>query len=133
MVLQLIFWPIFVLLIAVGQGILLPAIRLTPPGAEAQRQSIALHQLFGAAYFLPLLLAPSWLALAYALTVRLALFDPALNGFAGTSLFYVGQTAGFDKLLRKLSPTHPERLSALVRVVALAAALFVGVLLMYTR
>jgi hypothetical protein len=129
MVLQLIFWPVFVLLIASAQGLIMPAIRRTPPGQEAAHQGLALHELLGVAYFMPLLLAPSWMGACYAIAVRLALFDPPLNYFAGTSLFYVGQTAGFDKLLRKLSPAHPERLSALLRVVALAAALLVGVLL----
>lgn len=128
MYLQLIFWPVFVVLIAAAQGILMPAIRRTPPGEEARNQSLALHLLLGAAYFLPLLLAPSWLGLAYALAVRLALFDPPLNYYAGTSLFYVGQTAGFDKLLRKLSPAHPERLSAALRLVALAGAALIAFL-----
>lgn len=122
------YWPAAVLLMAWAQGLLMPAIRRTPPGPEAKRQAFGLHWLLTVLYFLPLLLAPSWLGLTYALAVRLALFDPPLNYFAGTSLFYVGQTAGFDKLLRKLSPAHPERLSALLRVVALAGAALVGVL-----
>ena len=56
--LSLLYWPAAVLLMAWAQGKLLPAIRRTPPGPEAKRQSFALHYVLTAVYFLPLVLAP---------------------------------------------------------------------------
>jgi hypothetical protein len=110
-------------LMAYAQGVLLPAIRRTPPGAEARRQAFALHWLLTAVYFLPVVLAPAtWLA---AVLARLLLFDPALNLGAGDKLFAVGQTAGSDKLLRRLAERlgwPAERVRGLLWVVCLAAA-----------
>jgi hypothetical protein len=84
-------------LMVYGQGLLMPAIRRTPPGAEAKLQSRALHGLLTAVYFLPVVLAPAtWLA-------WLLLFDPCLNLGAGDKLFAVGKTAGSDNLLRWLA------------------------------
>jgi hypothetical protein len=65
---HLLYWPAAVLLIAWAQGKLLPAIRRTPPGREAQLQALALHYVLGVGYLLPLTLAPTLLgvgAVAY--------------------------------------------------------------------
>ncbi|NVO30287.1 hypothetical protein [Hymenobacter lapidiphilus] len=120
----LLFWPAFTALFAWMQGALMPAIRSTPPGPEAKRHDFALHFVGTAAYLLPLvltLLLPSlWPHLLAALLSRVLLFDVVLNTAAGDAPFAVGRTARTDKLLRKLSPKNPERLSALIRVAALA-------------
>jgi len=111
-------WPLFCFALAWMQGRLLPAIRLTPPGTEADEQATALHGWGTAAYFLPLALTPPLLLFAalVALAARVALFDAVLNTAARRPAFEVGQTAATDKLLRKLAPVHPERLSALLRL-----------------
>jgi hypothetical protein len=100
------------------QGRLMPAIRRTPPGEEAKEQDNALHIVGTLAYFLPLLLTPAaWLfGGLVALAARVALFDVVLNTAARRPAFEVGQTAATDKLLRKLAPTNPERLSAILRL-----------------
>jgi hypothetical protein len=118
------YWPAAVLLMAVGQGLLLPAIRRTPPGSEAKRQSFALHWVLTAVYFLPLVLAPgTWLE---AVLSRLLLFDPALNLASGAKAFAVGTTALTDRALRKLAARlswPPERLRLVVWVGSLVACL----------
>lgn len=119
----LLFWPALCIALAGGQGWLLPAIRRTPPGTtEANQQAMALHWLPSAAYFLPLFLCPASVALwqwgLLAFAVRVALFDPVLNYFAGKPLFYVGFTAQSDKLLRTLAGSRATILSAVLRVVA---------------
>jgi len=92
------YWPAAVLLMAWGQGLLMPAIRRTPPGAEAGRQAFALHWLLTTAYFLPLGLAPhTWPA---AVLARVLLFDPVLNLAAGDRPFAVGRTAASDRALQ---------------------------------
>jgi hypothetical protein len=103
------------------QGRLMPAIRRTPPGEEAQEQDNALHKVGTLAYFLPIAFAAPalWLVSALiALASRAALFDFVLNRAARRPAFEVGQTAFIDKWLRKISPTHPERLSAAARLLA---------------
>jgi hypothetical protein len=118
--LKYIYWPAAVLLMAVGQGLLLPAIRRTPPGPEAKWQSFALHYVLTAVYFLPLVLVPgTWLE---AVLSRLLLFDPALNLASGAKTFAVGATALTDRALRELAARlswPPERLRLVVWVVSL--------------
>jgi hypothetical protein len=97
------YWPVAVALMAIGQGLLLPAVRRTPPGTEAKRQAFGLHGLLLAAYFLPLALAPSLLGVGVAIGCRLLLFDPVLNLAAGYPPFAVGQTAVSDRALQWLA------------------------------
>ncbi|MBX0290946.1 hypothetical protein K3G63_10880 [Hymenobacter sp. HSC-4F20] len=123
---ELLFWPVFVALLAFMQGRLLPAIRRTPPGKEAAEQDFALHRVGTFLYGLPLFLVPTWPHLIAAILSRLLLFDVVLNLAARRPAFEVGQTALWDKLLRRLSPHHPERLSAGLRV----AVLFAGAALL---
>lgn len=119
----LLYWPAAVLLMAISQGLLLPAIRRTPPGDEAQRQAFALHWLLTLGYFLPLAFAPAtWLV---ALLSRVVFFEVTLNLFSGQPAFYVGQTALRDRLLRRLAPNRPEALSAALQLAALALAVVV--------
>ena len=96
----------------------MPAIRRTPPGAEAQNQAFALHGLFTMVYLLPLVLLPMpwWQWLTLAMAARLAVFDVALSLGEGKPWASVGSTALFDKLLRKAAPAHPERLNAALKV-----------------
>jgi hypothetical protein len=118
--LKYLYWPAAVLLMALGQGLLLPAIRRTPPGPEAKRQSFALHIVLTAAYFLPLVLAPgTWLE---AVLSRLLLFDPAINLASGVKVFAVGKTAVTDQALRWLAARlswPPEQLRLVEWVVGL--------------
>lgn len=94
----LLYWPVAVGLMAGGQGLLLPAIRRTPPGSEARRQGLALHYVLVAAYFWPLVLGPdAWLG---AVLARLLLFDVVLNVVSGEEPFHVGGTALADRLLQ---------------------------------
>lgn len=122
------FWPALLFFLAYPQGVLMPAVRRTPPGSEATAQARALHLGLLLAYFLPLALIALFdrshllLNVAVAVLVRVAGFDPILNYYAGDPAFHVGQTAATDKFLRRLAPTHPERLSALCRVAAGALA-----------
>jgi hypothetical protein len=122
--LKYLYWPGAVLLMAVGQGLLMPAIRRTPLGPEAKRQSFGLHIVLTAAYFLPLVLVPgTWLE---AVLSRLLLFDPAINLASGAKAFAVGATALTDRALRKLAARlswPPERLRLVVWVVSLVACL----------
>lgn len=121
------YWLAAVVLMAAGQGLLIPAIRRTPPGAEAKRQAIALHYVLFASYLLPIALAPhTWLAAALA---RLLLFDPVLNLAAGDKAFAVGQTALSDRALQGLAQKlgmKPEHLRLLLwgLCVVLAVAAF---------
>ena len=120
--LKLLYWPAAVLLMAWAQGKLLPAIRRTPPGREAQLQALALHYVLGVGYLLPLTLAPTLLGVAVALVSRLLLFDPVLNYAAGDAVFAVGATALTDRALRWLAARlswPPERLRLWVWVVSL--------------
>ncbi len=123
-----IFWPALLFFLAYPQGVLMPAVRRTPPGPEAIRQARALHLGLVLAYFLPLALVAVFarphlpLHAVVAVLVRLAGFDPILNHYAGSPAFHVGETAATDKLLRKLAPAHPERLSAACRLAAGALA-----------
>lgn len=124
----LLFWPVFALNIGLMQGPLMPAIRRTSAGPEAAAQSRALH-LFGAlVYFLPVALSPAgvpfWLWAATAVVARVVLFDVGLNlsdGNSDTGPFHVGQTATYDKWLRKLSPGSPDKLNALLKLASLGA------------
>lgn len=122
----LLFWPVFLLLFASGQGLLMPAIRRTPPGPEAAHQAVALHWLFTAVYFLPYFLKPDavplWLWAGLGFLLRVVAFDVVLNYCAGDAPFAVGQTALWDRLLRRLTPAHPERLSAILKAFALLLA-----------
>jgi hypothetical protein len=127
MINSIIFWLAFCFCLAWMQGRIMPAVRRTPPGEEAQEQDTALHKWGTLAYFLPLLLAPSWLGLGLALATRLAEFDPVLNLAARRPAFEVGQTAATDKLLRRLAPNKPEVLSAALRLIGAAAAAAIGV------
>lgn len=108
----------------------MPAIRRTPPGAEASEQDNALHKVGTLAYFLPIALTPSlWLfSTLVALAARVGLFDFVLNTAARRPAFEVGQTALTDRWLRKLAPAHPERLSAALRLAASVALATAAVL-----
>jgi hypothetical protein len=123
--LSLLYWPAAVLLMAWAQGKLLPAIRRTPPGREAQLQALALHYVLGVGYLLPLALAPTMLGAVDALASRPLLFDPVLNTSAGEPAFAVGGTALTDRALRWLATrlgVQPERLRLVVWVGSLLAA-----------
>ena len=86
---------------ASGQGLLLPAIRLTPPGSEARRQALALHYILVASYYLALVWQPStW---PYAVGARLLFFDLVINATSGKPLFFVGSTAGADRAIQWLA------------------------------
>jgi hypothetical protein len=121
---QYLYWPAAVALMALGQGLLLPAIRRTPPGPEAKRQSFALHYVLTAVYLLPLVLAPgTWLE---AVLSRLLLFDPVLNLASGAKAFALGATALTDRALRWLASWlswQPERLRLVVWVGSLMLAI----------
>ena len=117
------YWPAAVLLMAWTQGLLMPAIRRTPPGAEARRQAVALHWLLTALYFLPLVLVLCYvphLIISHGIIAglsRLLLFDPVLNLAAGDKVFAVGQTAASDRAIRWLAQRlnmQPEHLRALL-------------------
>jgi hypothetical protein len=125
---HLLYWPATVLLLAWAQGKLLPAIRRTPPGREAQLQALALHYVLGAYYLLALVFVPTaWLV---ALLSRLLLFDPVLNASAGEPVFAVGVTALTDRALRWLAarvgwPAERVRLWVWVGSVGVACLLLV--------
>jgi hypothetical protein len=123
--LKLLYWPAAVLLLAWAQGKLLPAIRRTPPGREAQLQALALHYILGAYYALALVFVPAtWLV---ALLARLLLFDPVLNLSAGDAMFAVGQTALTDRGLRWLATQlswPPELLRAVLWGLSIGAAYY---------
>ena len=86
---------------ASGQGLLLPAIRRTPPGSEARQQGLALHYILVASYYLALVWQPAtW---PYAVGARLLFFDLVINATSGKPLFFVGSTAGADKLMQWLA------------------------------
>lgn len=126
--LKLFYWPVAVLLMAAGQGLLLPAIRRTVPGPEAKRQSFALHYLLVGAYFLPLVLAPTtWLV---AILSRLLLFDPVLNLADVQPAFAVGNTALTDRALRWVAARlswPAERVRLVVWLVSLLLAIFLAI------
>lgn len=103
LLLAYLYWPVAVALMALGQGLLLPAIKRTPPGSEARRQGLALHYVLVASYYLPLALGPSWLALGVATVSRLLLFDVVLNTAAGVAPFHVGNSALADRLLQRVA------------------------------
>lgn len=107
MLLTVAFWLAFTGLFAYGQGLLMPAIKRTEPGAEAKRQAFALHWVFGAVWALPILLAwhytHRWELAAIAVLVRVAFFDVLLNKAEGSFPFAVGNTAKSDRLLRWIS------------------------------
>jgi hypothetical protein len=118
----MLYWPAAVLLMTWAQGKLLPAIRRTPPGREAQLQALALHYVLGVGYLLPLALAPTVLGLEVALASRRLLFDPVLNTSAGEPAFAIGATALTDRALRWLAARlswKPETLRLVVWVVSL--------------
>jgi hypothetical protein len=125
-------------LMAYGQGVLMPAIRRTPPGVEAKRQAFALHVVLAVAYFLPLLLvlcfAPEHSTRASIIAVlgRLLLFDPLLNLGAGDKPFAVGQTAASDRALQWLAAklSWPvQRVRAVLWMVCLVGAMWWTLLL----
>jgi hypothetical protein len=130
-VLAYLYWPLAVVLLAWAQGWLMPAIRRTPPGAEARRQDKALHWLLTLLYFLPLVFV-LWYASHDSIThgiiaavSRLLLFDPVLNKAAGDKVFAVGQTAASDRgicwLAQRLG-MEPEHLRALLWGLSLVLA-----------
>lgn len=116
----LLIWLAVCACMAAGQGYLLPAVRRTPPGAEATQQAFALHALLLLAYALPVLLA--WQTWPAMLIARAAVFDVVLNAAAGRPAFEVGQTAATDKLLRRLAPGKPDRLRFILWLAAVLAA-----------
>jgi hypothetical protein len=125
------YWPLAVALMAIGQGLVMPAIRRTPPGPEASRQAFGLHYLLTLAYFLPVALAPHTWPLA--LLARLLLFDPLLNLAAGEPLFDVGKTALSDRAFQWLAarigwPAEHVRFAVWMVCLGLAAG---GLLLLY--
>ena len=117
------FWPIFTALLAVGQGLLLPTLRLTPPGDEAKRQAFALHWLLLAGWAWPLWLLPgSW---PVAAACRALLFDVLINVASGKPAFYVGKTAATDKAMQAVAARlgwPADRLRAGAWVLAAGAA-----------
>ncbi len=124
-------WPALAAGSALMQGLVLPAIKRTPPGPEAQRQHIGLHWVGLLVYGLPWLFAPTWPLLADAALSRALLFDPVLQATQGLPLFGVGYTALTDKLLRKVAPRRPDRLRFVLWLLTLAASLVA--LLLLTR
>jgi hypothetical protein len=131
---QLLYWPLAIVLQAWATGWLIPAIRRTPPGAEAKRQDVALHIMLAASYVLPLLLLtqldlPGKLVAAHALVAggaRLLLFDPVLNLAAGDIVFAVGSTAKTDQTIRWASNKlgmEPEHLRFLLWLMCLIAVI----------
>ena len=134
----LLYWPAAVLLMAWAQGWLMPAIRRTPPGAEARRQDKALHWLLTLLYLLPLVIvlryAPHLITShgIMAGSSRLLLFDPVLNRAAGDKVFAVGQTAASDRAVRWLAHKlnmQPEHLRALLWGLCVVLALLAFVAL----
>jgi hypothetical protein len=124
------YWLPAASLMAYAQGVLMPAIRRTPPGAEARRQAFALHWLLTAVYFLPVMLVPAtWLL---AVLARVLLFDPLLNLGAGDTVFAIGKTALSDRGTRWLanllgmSPASTSFILRLAIVGLLGAWLFLG-------
>lgn len=109
---------------AIGQGLLLPAIRRTPSGDEASRQARALHFWLLLAYALPVLLAPaSWPAM---LLARALAFDPVISVTQGLPLLNVGTTAKTDRLIRWIAHVvhlSPEWVSGLLRLVVAGLAI----------
>lgn len=130
---HLLFWPAFCLLYGYVQGVLMPAIRRTPAGEEADKQSTALHVVGALVYFLPLVLAPTWVDVGASVAARLILFDLGLNYGAGDPLLAVGHKALFDRTLRKLAPDNPETLNGLVKLTALLCCVAVGVYYCLTK
>jgi hypothetical protein len=104
--LAILYWPVAVALMALGQGLLLPAIKRTAPGSEARRQGLALHYVLVLSYYLPLTLlgVSSLLSGVLVATVsRLLLFDVVLNTAAGVAPFHVGNSAAADQLLQRVA------------------------------
>jgi hypothetical protein len=99
LLLYALYWVSFTALFAAMQGLLIPSLRNTTPGKNANIHDFALHKIGFVAWLLPVLLLPSWLHIAIALLVRVVVFDFAVNYAAGDKLFKVGQTAKTDKLL----------------------------------
>ena len=116
------FWPAFLLLNAIAQANILPALRNFVPetAAEARPATNALHRWLLAAYCLPLGLA-GWLPVVWwkwALAAGLSrlLFDPLINSGSGVPVLYVGITSFTDRAIRRIAPTHPERFALLLRL-----------------
>jgi hypothetical protein len=63
---------------------------------------------------------PSYALLALQSAVYWILFDPLMALAINQHPFYLGKTSNVDKLFRKLSPLHYERLAVLVKLVFLA-------------
>lgn len=128
MLLTVAFWLAFTVLMALMQGLLLPTLRLTPPGKEADTHDLALHKVGLVAYFLPVALTLTWGAFVIAALTRFALFDAVANAASGTQLFYVGNTAKSDKFLRWVSGktgVPVTYLSAVLKGIALCVLMWI--------
>jgi hypothetical protein len=123
------YWVSFTVLFAAGQGLLLPMLRnFAQHSKEARITDLSLHKIGFVAWLLPALLLPSWLHLAIALLVRVAVFDIVLNYAAGDKLFNVGQTAKTDKLLQWTAAKlglSASVLSAILKVISILLLLVV--------
>jgi len=86
------------------QGFLIPTLRRTPPGKEANLHDFAMHKLGFIVWLMPVLFLPNLLHLAIALVVRIVFFDIALNIGAGDPVFNVGNTAKTDKIIQSIAP-----------------------------
>lgn len=112
---------LYVVLDATAQGKLGLLNRAYVPPAAAPQVDLPLHKLYPACYavlVLALACFVGWQWVIVGLLLRIALFDPVLNAAKSDPLFAVGSSAATDKLLRRLSPVHPERLSATLRIAA---------------
>lgn len=106
-------------------GITLRNRRYVPP-TEQPAVNTDLHWLLPACYAITCAVAAAgfgWCWFAVGVLLRTAVFDPVLNRRKGDNLFALGSSSEVDRLLRRLGGRHAERLSAAVRVVALAAAI----------
>jgi hypothetical protein len=113
------FWVAFTALFALMQGFLIPTLRRTPPGKEAQLHDFALHKLGFIVWLMPVLFLPNLLHLVIALLVRVIFFDIALNIGAGDPVFNVGKTAKTDKVLQSIAAKTritPDTLSAFIKM-----------------
>jgi len=113
------FWVAFTALFALMQGFLIPALRRTPLGKEANLHDFALHKLGFIVWIMPVLFLPNWLHLVVALVVRVVFFDIALNIGAGDPVFYVGKTAKTDKVLQSIAAKTrltPDTLSVFIKL-----------------
>ena len=122
LIIPLVIWLAAAALSGAGQGLLLPTFRRYVPqgGEEDKRIGRSLHLYLLLAYALPVALAwQTWPAMVLG---RVVAFNIVLNYCAGKPAFDVGQTALWDRTLRRLAPARPERLAFLLWLAAILAA-----------